>query len=682
MTWISCSSRSRIDGLDDPSVNCQSIGTLKNGMEVGKGMREMICNTKHWGRGVGLLVASFMVVTVVGAQEPIVSGHVFNDLNRDGVRQADEPGIQGVKVSNGEAVVATGPDGSYVLPVRDDMSLMVIQPSGYSVPLNEHSVPQFSDTHKPAGSASDLRFGGLAPTGPMPETVDFPLTPWGSFDQSFRCAVIGDAQTYSNDEVGFFRDSALIDLLGQNLRSPDCMIYLGDVVGDDLDLLDRMMAVGGQIGVPQWFVFGNHDLDFDATTPADRADTWRAKVGPDYYAFEIGEVLFVTLNNIVYPCGEFDLQRPGRERCGNPERPGYNARVEAVQMRWLENLLKLTPKDKRVVVMHHAPFVSFVDASSGIHQTDNASEVHALLAGRPAVSLSGHTHSLENHDPGQTFEGWETETGVEELPFRHIVAGAGSGGWYQGDLDINGIPMALQRMGAPKGVLMLAFDGTDYVESYQGSRIDPNRRQWVSLNTPQFRKMHQAIAEWMASPEAREEGAIPPYSLHDLGDRGVVTRDDLSAGVSLVANVWLGSASTEVVASINGGRLMTMQRTQAGAGEGMKKGPEFADPFSTARLMSVARSAVVSSEGDPRAQGYETFKGRANQGTPRPQGRGLPDHNMHLWTMPLPQDLPLGVHHIEITSTDRHRRVSVDHLIVEVVDAAPERFWRTEPWSE
>ncbi len=645
-------------------------------------MRAMASKKLTRGLTLTCLMAGLLALSNLNAEEPMVSGHVFNDTNGDGIRQADEPGIAGVKVSNGEAVAVSAPDGSYVLPVREDMSLMVIQPSGYSVPLNADSVPQFFYTHKPAGSASPLRFGGLAPTGPMPETVDFPLTPWESFDQSFRCAVIGDSQTYSNDEVGFFRDSALTDLLAENLQAPDCLIYLGDVVGDDLDLLDRMMAVGGAIGVPQWFVFGNHDLDFDATTPADRADTWRAKVGPDYYAFEIGEVLFIALNNIYYPCGAFDMQQPGRERCGNPERPSYNARVDAVQMRWLENLLAATPKDKRVVVMHHAPFISFVDATSGIHQTDNAAEIHALLEGRPALSLSGHTHSLENHDPGQSFEGWLEQTGVSKLPFRHIVAGAGSGGWYQGDLDINGIPMALQRMGAPKGVLMLAFDGTNYVESYRGSRIDADRVQWVSLNTPQFRKMHQALSEWMASPEAREEGAVPPYSLHDLGDRGIITQEDLQAGVSVMANVWLGSASTQVTASIDGGPPEPMVRTQRGEGEAMSVGAAYADPFSTSRLMSVGRVAVVSTEGDRRAQGYETFKGRANQGTPRPQGRSLPDHNSHLWALPLPADLPLGVHRIEITSMDRHRRVSVDHLIVEVVEQAPPRFWRTEPWSE
>lgn len=619
---------------------------------------------------------------LVVAQDNLISGHVFHDLNADGVRQFEEPGLAGIKVSNGDDVVLSAADGSYVLPVLDDMSVMVIQPSGWSVPLNLHSVPQFFYAHKPKGSASPLRFGGLPPTGPLPASIDFALTPWASSDSSFRCAVIGDSQTYSNDEVGYLRDSAIIDLLSVGLRAPDCMIYVGDVVGDDLVLLDRVMAVGGAVGVPQWFVFGNHDLDFDATTPADRADTWRAKVMPDYYAFEIGEVLFVALNNIYYPCGATDMEKPGRERCGDPERPSYNARVDERQMRWLDNVLALTPTDKKVVIMHHAPLVSFVDASSGVHQTDNAAEIHALLEGREALSLSGHTHSLENHDPGQSFEGWAAHTGVQALPFRHIIAGAASGGWYQGDLDINAIPMALQRMGAPKGVLMLDFDGGDYVETYRGARIDPNRRQWVSLNTPEFRAMHQALSEWMASEDARTDGAIPPYSLHDLPDRGIVTRQALRQGVNLAVNVWLGSASTRVVASINGGPAMMLMRTQQGEGEAMHRGAAFADPFSTSRMFSVARVAVVSSRGDDRADGYETFKGRPNEGTPRPQGRGLPDHNMHLWTLPLPEDLPFGTHTIEITSTDRHRRTSTDHLIIEVVDEAPPRFWRTEPWSD
>jgi hypothetical protein len=632
----------------------------------------------------GFLTVMLMVLISisfsVGAQSQQVRGVVFFDRNGDGIRQADEPGLPDVKVSNGALVAVTDDNGHYELPVMDDMSVTVIQPSGWTVPLNEYSIPQFFYTHKLKGSSTPLRFGGLAPTGPLPESIDFALRPWGRGDAQFRCAVIGDSQTYSNDEIGYFRDSTIADLLALTLESPDCMIYLGDVVGDDLGLLERMMAVGGLVGVPQWFVFGNHDLDFDAKTPQDRADTWRAKVMPDYYAFEIGDVLFVALNNIVYPCGLDDAQLLGDDRCGQADRPSYNARVESRQVQWLSSLLAHTEPSKRVVLMHHAPLVSFVDADNRVHQTNNAGELHALLADRPALSLSGHTHSLENHDPGQFFKGWRANTGVGALPFRHIVAGAASGSWYQGDFDINGIPMALQRMGSPKGFLVLEFSGTDYIESYHGARLGPNRQQWVSLNTPQFRALHEALSQWMASEDARAPDAIPPYSVHDLDDRGIVTPRDLEQGVWLMVNVWLGTDSTEVVASINQGADMSLSRTQAGEGEPAFLGPAYADPFSTTRMMSVARSAIGSLVGDRRTQGFETFKGRTTMGPPRPQGRSLPDHNMHLWKMRLPDDLAMGIHHIEVRSTDRHGRVTTDHLVVEVVMDRPPRFWRSEVW--
>ena len=635
---------------------------------------------KKIGLAVLWSVAVFCSSTASEASD-VVRGTVYFDRNEDGVRQADEPGLRDVKVSNGERVVLTDEDGGYELPVLHDMSVMVIQPSGWAVPVNEHFVPQFSYTHKPEGSSTSLRFGGLAPTGPLPESIDFALRPWGRDDSQFRCAVIGDSQTYSNDEIGFFRDSAITDLMSLNLGSPDCMIYLGDVVGDDLGLLDRVMAVGGRVGVPQWFVFGNHDLDFDAQTPMDRADTWRSKVMPDYYAFEIGQVLFVALNNIVYPCGPEDAAVLGDERCAQPNRPSYNARVEERQVRWLEQLLEYTDTSMRVVLLHHAPLVSFVDATNGVHQTNNAHELHALLSSFPALSLSGHTHSLENHDAGQFFKGWRDQTGVGALPFRHIVAGAASGAWYMGDYDINGIPMALQRMGAPKGVVVLEFEGAEYRETYHGARLGAHRQQWVSLNTPQFRRVMLNLSDWMASEVANEAGAVPPYSVNDLDDRGILTRQDLKEGVWLTANVWFGGASTKVYASINGGSQIELKRTQAGEGEPVFRGAQYADPFSSMRMMSVARSALVSANGHPRAQGYEVFKGRTTAGIPRPQGRSLPDHNVHLWKMRLPEDLPLGTHYIQVTSTDRHGRMTQDHVVFEVMEQRPPRFWREDVWS-
>lgn len=93
---------------------------------------------------------------------------------------------------------------------------------------------------------------------------------------------------------------------------------------------------------------------------------------------------------VVYPCTARDMQLAGREFCEAGRNPTYNARVVPTQVAWLENLLQQVPQDRLVVLMHHIPLVSYTSAHSPMHQTDNANELYALLAGRPALSISGH----------------------------------------------------------------------------------------------------------------------------------------------------------------------------------------------------------------------------------------------------------------------------------------------------
>lgn len=620
---------------------------------------------------------------VVAASENIdpevVNGVVFDDGNGDGRRQPGEPGVPGVLVANGIDVVATDNEGRYQLPVRADMNLTVVQPAGWEVPVNRRQIPQFFHVYKRAGSPGSLRFGGLPEMGPAPEQVNFPLRRSRTGDE-FTCAVIGDSQTYSNAEIGYFRDSTIADLLAAGPESWDCMLYLGDVVGDDLGLLDRLLEVGAAVGVPQWLTHGNHDYDFDARDDADSADSWRRLYGPEYYAFEYGQALFVVLDNVVYPCNQTDMTRPGRDFCGDPEQSRYNGRITDTQMQWLENLLDHVAPDRLIVIATHIPLVSFMDPTTIPHQTDNVGELYALLAGRPALSLSGHTHTLENHAPEQSFAGWTEAVGIERLPFRHIVAGATSGSWWQGDFDIDGIPMALQRQGAPKGVLELRFDGTAYREHYLGARLDRSRVQWLALNTPAFREWFDEIVSWaLSSPEQRDP--VPPRSINDLGDTRLLSLDDLAAGTWLTANVWLGSAETQVTAALNDGPPVPLERTQQGAGEAVRIGAEWADPFAAQRQLSVARFALESRSGEVRNQGFEVFRGsRFGPAPPQPM-RSLADRNMHLWRLRLPESLPVGVHRYRVETVDRHGRRSVEHFTFEVREQMPPLRWRQELWD-
>ena len=52
----------------------------------------------------------------------------------------------------------------------------------------------------------------------------------------------------------------------------------------------------------------NHDLDFDATSDEHSFDTFRREWGPEYYSFDIGQVHFITLDDVKYPCLDEDNQ--------------------------------------------------------------------------------------------------------------------------------------------------------------------------------------------------------------------------------------------------------------------------------------------------------------------------------------------------------------------------------------
>ncbi|MFP4228753.1 MAG: calcineurin-like phosphoesterase C-terminal domain-containing protein [Salinivenus sp.] len=606
-----------------------------------------------------------------------ITGHVFHDTEQTGTFDDADDGVEGVLVSNGRDWTRTDEDGAYEIAVRDDMDLTIVQPAGWRTPTDERLVPQFFYVHKRGGTGDDLRFGGLPDTGPAPEQVNFPLTRDGAAGDEFSCAILGDPQVYSGEQIGFLRDGVARDLVEADLGTSDCLIPVGDVVGDDLDLLPRTLEVTGAAGVPQWPVIGNHDIDLDAESNRDKGDTWRRLVGPTYYAFEKGEVLFVALDNVVYPCGEEDIEH-GRTHCEG-EDPTYNGRVTETQFEWLEGLIERTPEDRLVVLSTHIPLVSYVDATSGKHQTDEVTRLYDMLDGRKALSLSGHTHAIEHHAPGQHFEGWTETTGAGPLPFRHMIVGAASGAWFQGDFTVDGVPQALQRLGAPAGHLRLEFDDTSYTERYKGARLSDERGQWVGVNTPGFRTWFRAIMDWYErDPDERED--VPPRSIHDLPDTRLLTPGDIEDGVWLTANVWAGSDETTVEAELPDGTQLTFDRTQTGEGDTTRRGAEWADPVATARQLSVARYAFESRSGDERAQGYETFRGaQFGPAPPQPQ-TSIANRSVHLWRGKLPE-LPVGTHPITVTSTDRNGRTYRDTIVLEVREERPARYWRDELWE-
>lgn len=630
-------------------------------------------------------VGSVEVVRDSSAEPPkTVRGVVFDDVDRDSRHGDRERGVAGVAVSNGREVVRTDRDGRYELPVYDGMTVFVTKPTGYLTPVDSDGFPQFFYHHLPEGSP-DLRFDGLPPTGPLPKAINFPLL--GSPERGeMDCAVIGDTQTYSNREVGYLRDGVVADLAARDDLDACGALIVGDVVGDDLGLYPHLKQAMGLSDVPVRAVPGNHDIDFDAAGDENSFDTYRREIGPSYYSYNVGDVHFVGLDNVRYPCTPDADNADGKHSfCNDPaNHPRYNGVIGGAQLKWLANDLATVPKDKLVVIATHIPLVGFQDMNSTQHQTDDVGKLYELLKDRPALSVSGHTQALENLDKGDSYAGWKPNVGVNVVPFQHIVVGAASGSWWTGDLGVDGLPETLQRDGSPPGYLNLEVTGNRYVDTYRATGRPEDEQMSLSLNSPMFREWYGKLDEWnKQNPDG--SATPPPVNINDLGDPNLLTKAELADGSSwLVANFWNGTSSAKVTVQIDDRKPVAATRTQQARGEGQRAGAEYGDPAALMRQLQVARYGLASTSGDERAQGWEVFRGtKFGPGPAQPESRWLwSDRSNHLWRLPLPADLAVGGHTATVRATDEDGREFVGRQLFEVADKRPPMQFRKEQFAQ
>ena len=639
-----------------------------------------------------------------------IKGRVCHDKNRDSICQDKERGVFRALVSDGLNVVKTNFRGEYELPLPSaadearGISIFVTQPSGWAVPVDKDNVPQFYYVHKPQGSplgieGEPFRFGGLAPTGPLPNEINFPMIRTAP-KPKFKIVVAGDTQAYSNTEIGYIRDTIASEWAA--IDDLQAVIVEGDVMGDDLSLYPRFKEVLSVANAPQYYVAGNHDLDFDATSDDHSFDTFRREWGPEYYSFDIGQVHFVVLDDVKYPCLDEDNLDGIHGGCDDDIASGatYNGIITERQLEWLANDLANVPAHKLIVLNKHIPIYSFIDQNIARQMVDNQVDLYETLGcsrdeetgffppencERNILALSGHTHTLEQILPGESFEGWETTLtngGVFEsagpAPFQQIVTGAACGAWWSGDFDSSVIPEGWQRLGGPRGYLVIEFFGNQYRDTFKATGMAENKQMSIDFLTPSFEDWFRTLADWRNSgPDAL---AKPPVNINDLPDTKQITLDELATGTYLSVNVWNGSKETQVTARFDLRKPITMTRTQAGEGENIL---ETLDPFALKRQMQIARFGYTSDSGEPRANGFELFGGSqrcpAGEGpcTPRPDSSFFwTDQSQHIWQLALPSDLELGVHIVKVKNRDRFGREFEELVTFEIVEERPTKFFQ------
>ncbi|MCX8254825.1 Calcineurin-like phosphoesterase [Beijerinckiaceae bacterium RH AL1] len=441
---------------------------------------------------------------------------------------AKGPPLPNVLVSNGREVVRTGADGRYSLPVAPGQSIFVVKPAGFRLPIDAATyLVRYSYVYDPDGTPASLgfRYTGIAPTGPLPATIDFELT---RVDEPARFDVLlmTDPQPETTAELEYVRDDVISGLFGTNAAFG---MTLGDLMFDDLSLYHRYNRIVATLGLPWWNVGGNHDLDYEAPDGTRARDTWKRVFGAPYYAHEHANALFIMLDNVDY------LGLNTGKEAG--VRGAYRGRFSADQLTFVKNLLAETPQEKLIVLAFHIPLRTYLDPKDPANNTDNTGDLLALLGDRPSVSFCGHTHSTEHHYLG-------AEDGFpNRVAHHHHVLAAASGSWWSGPLDHRGIACADQWDGTPNGTHVLSIDGNAYTTRFVPAAEPAGSRMRISLQT----QNHQSDREVM------REVAMDPLL------RSPITSDQAD-GTRVVVNVFDGGPRTSVSYALDDGHPIEMQR--------------------------------------------------------------------------------------------------------------------------
>lgn len=284
-------------------------------------------------------------------------------------------------------------------------------------------------------------------------------------------------------------------------KGPVFGLSLGDLVGDDLSLHQPYLNAIAELGLPWFNVMGNHDMNFDVTTDSLSDESFEAAFGPNNYSFNYGNAHFIVLDDILYP----------NPRTGK----GYLGGFRKDQLDWIENDLKLVPKDRLIVLAFHIPLYH---ENSDVFRNEDRQRLFDLLQPYPnTLSLSAHTH-YQTQLFYKAEDGWK-----QSKPHHEYNVGTTSGDWYSGNFNKQGVPSSTMRDGTPKGYMFLNIKGNQYSFDYKVA------------------------------------GEQPDYQIRLFGT-GVVAKKYLSRH-PLYANFFIGSKDDLVEYRVNGGEWKAMKYT-------------------------------------------------------------------------------------------------------------------------
>ena len=539
------------------------------------------------------------------------NGVVFEDRNRNGTQDTGEPGVPNVSVSNGRDVVRTDRNGRYSIAATNETIIFVTKPAGYMVPVDDNQLPQFYYIHYPDGSPVETDFPGIAPTGPLPESVDFPMYKVPDPD-SFQALVFADPQTRTLAELEDMRTDVVRELIGADASFG---VTAGDVVNDPLDLFGPHNEIVSTMGVPWWNLPGNHDLNFDVPDDTYSTETYKSVYGPTDYSFDYGQAHFVNMDNVDY-LGE-----------GN----GYRGFLDERRLEWLANDLAFVPASKLIVITTHIPLRTEAIGDAA-QNTVNLAELFEILDGRRHIfSTSGHdtSNSWQMYmEPGQsrpTPPGTDPAVWSGRHTFHHqVLAEVRGGGWETGPTDARGVKAADMADGNPNGYYFLNINGNSYRMRFKPASLPADFQARITFRGGEGNHtLANGVPVWIPSGPSGSDGINPAPRF--------APADWNEAQPPLVeVNVFDGGERHKVAVRFDDSEFIPMDYNP----------PVFG-----------------LTDGDPTGN-LDTYIRAMRErlaGSERPVN---PEPSSHIWTAPVPADLAPGEHTVTVKSIDPYGRIT------------------------
>lgn len=377
-------------------------------------------------------------------------GIVYHDANNNSIKDPGEKPLPKIRISNGRDIVLTNEDGQYEIPVDNDDIIFIIKPKGWTTPLSDNNLPRFYYIHKPEGSPK-LRYPGVAPTGPLPDSINFPLTKQTEPNR-FSAIFFGDTQSRNVQEVNYLAHDIVEDLIGTDAAFG---VTLGDIVFDNLNILQPHNQTIALIGIPWYNVLGNHDINYDVPNDELSDETFERIYGPPTYSFDYGPVHYIAIDNVFY--------------FRNAENKGqYRGSITEDQMNFIIKDLALLDPDQLVVLMMHIPLFNVPERT----------QLFEALANHPNnFSISGHTHWQEHFF-------LDSQNGNNAKPHHHLVNVTACGSWWTGEPDERGIPHATMADGAPNGHSIITFTNNTYKVTYKPASLPADYQ--MAIHAPEM----------------------------------------------------------------------------------------------------------------------------------------------------------------------------------------------------